>query len=371
MTAITKTDLKLPKIGEPQIELLERLCNANAVSGDEGEVRKIVLEQVRAVLENRPGEVKTDALGNVLVTLPGQGEEQDRLRVMLDAHMDEVGFMITNDEEKGIYRFDTVGGIDLRYLVGKPVLIGHDHIPGVIGAKPIHLTKPEETRNALTLDTLRVDVGPGGDKVKVGDRATFATRFKRVGAGFRAKALDDRIGVATLIELIKNTPPNIDLLAAFTVQEEVGLRGARVAAYTLNPDLAIAIDSTPAYDLPAFDAEPDEPETSYNTRLGAGPALYIADSATLSDPRLIRHFMETAEAYGIEYQVRQPGGGGTNAGSIQLQRGGIPSMSISVPGRYHHSPMAISRLSDWQNTLSLVYAALSNLSAGILSVDRA
>jgi endoglucanase len=183
----------------------------------------------------------------------------------------------------------------------------------------------------------------------------------------RGKALDNRLGVATLIELVKHTPPNIDLQAAFTVQEEVGLRGARVAAFAFNPDLAIVLDSTPAYDLPAWDADEN---ARYNTHLGAGPAIYVADSGTLSDPRLIRYFIETAEENEIPYQVRQPGGGPTDAGTIHRVREGIPSISVSVPGRYHHSPAAIVRLSDWQHTWNLVATALSRLTPDVLAGDR-
>jgi len=190
-----------PRIGAAQIKLLERLCNASAVSGDEGEVRSIVLEQVQAALKDRQGSiVKVDALGNVLVTCPGTEDASGkRLRVLLAAHMDEVGFMITQEEEKGIFRFDTVGSMDLRQLVGKAVWVGREHTPGVIGAKPIHLTQREERNNVITLETLRIDIGLGNNKTKVGDRATFATPFSRVGPSLRAKALDDRLGVATLI----------------------------------------------------------------------------------------------------------------------------------------------------------------------------
>ena len=362
MTVSSNGEYRPPEIGAAQIELLKQLCNACAVSGDEGEVRKIVLEQVRPVTS----EVKVDALGNVLAIKRGTGD--NRLRVMLAAHMDEVGFMLTNDESEGIYRFGLVGGIDQRQLAGKPVLVGHDHIPGVIGAKPIHLTDAEERKSNISLDGLRIDVGPGSPKVKVGDRATFATAFAQVGPSFLAKAIDNRIGVATVIELLKHAPAHLDLLAAFTVQEEIGLRGAHVAAYALDPDLAFAIDSTPAYDLPTWDgAENDQ----YNARLEAGPALYVGDRATLSDPRLIRHLVETAEALGIPYQLRQPAGGGTDAGAIHKQRAGIPTVSVSVPGRYHHSAIAIARLSDWQNTLALLHAALSRLNPNLLSSVRA
>jgi endoglucanase len=259
MTRKTRSsDSSAPKIGRTQIRLLERLTNAGAVSGDEGAVRKIVLEQV----EPHADEVRVDAVGNLLVTRRGQAEA--RLRVMLAAHMDEVGFMLTHDDGGGVFRFETVGGLDVRQLPGKAVWVGREKFPGVIGAKPIHLVKAEERKKSISLDELRIDVGAIKDKVKVGDRAVFATPFKRLGPSLRAKALDDRLGVATLIELLRHAPPNIDLLAAFTVQEEVGLRGARVAAYALDPEVAIVLDSTPAVDLPTWD---DEENTRYNTRL--------------------------------------------------------------------------------------------------------
>jgi endoglucanase len=348
-------------IGAAQIRLLEKLTQACAVSGDEGEVRSIVLEQIRPLVD----EVKVDPLGNVLAVKSGSTEP--RLRVLLAAHMDEVGFIITHDEGDGIFRFDLVGGVDVRLLPGKPVWIGKEHVPGVIGAKPVHLTNSEERKSAHSLDSLRIDAGPGeGSKVKIGDRATFATKFSRLGPSLRARALDDRLGVATLIELLKDPPQNIDLLAAFTVQEEVGVRGAGVAAYAMNPDLAIALDSTPANDLPAWDGSEN---TRYNTRLGAGPAIYVADRRTLSDPRLVRHLVETAESAGIPYQIRQPGGGGTDAGAMHKARAGIPSVSVSVPGRYHHTPAAIARLSDWKHTLALVHRALWRLQVDAFKVE--
>jgi len=345
-------------IGRSQIRLLERLSNACAVSGNEGEVRRMVLDAVRPLAD----EVRVDALGNVLAVK--RGTAPDRLRVMLAAHMDEVGFMLVQDDGDGLYRFETVGGVDPRWLPGKPVWVGREHLPGVIGAKPIHLTRADERRRAIPLESLRVDLGPGGKgKAQPGDWATFATPFRRVGRTLRGKALDDRLGVATLIELLCHAPPNVDLLAAFTVQEEVGLRGAKVAAYALNPDLAIVLDATPAYDLPTWDGAEN---TAYNARLGAGPAIYVFDRATISDPRLIRHLMETAEAEGIPYQLRQSGGGGTDAGAIHKQRAGIPSVSVSVPVRYLHTPISLCRVDDWEHTLRLLDAALRRLAPALL-----
>jgi tetrahedral aminopeptidase len=349
---------KAPAIGAEQIALLERLSNACAVSGEEAEVRAIVLEQLKPVAD----EIKVDALGNVLVTRKAKAEKP--LRVMVAAHMDEIGFMLVDSDDNGTFSFAPVGGIDVRTLVGKPVLVGKEHVPGVIGAKPIHLTEEGETEHKIPIDALRIDVGLGGkNKVKVGDRACYATRFEQVGPSLRGKALDNRLGVATLIELVKHAPENIELLAAFTVQEEVGAGGAHVAAYAFNPDMAIAVDSTPAYDLPVWD---ESENAFYNTRLDAGPAIYISDAGTLSDPRLVRHLANTGDALGIPYQFRQPGGGGTDAGAIHRQRSGIPSVSVSIPGRYAHTAVLLCRLVDWQNTLALLYCALARINPDIL-----
>ncbi|HEX9089861.1 MAG TPA: hypothetical protein VF831_00145, partial [Anaerolineales bacterium] len=271
------------------------------------------------------------------------------------------------DENDGSYRFESVGGLAAADLAAKVMWVGKEHIPGVIGIKPVHLSEAEERKKTFSMDDFRLDMGSSTDKVKVGDRATFATTFVHQGPSLRGKALDNRLGVATLIELVKHSPSQIDLQAAFTVQEEIGLRGARVAAYAFNPDLAIILDSTPAYDLPAWDVDEN---VRYNSRLGAGPAIYVADSGTLSDPRLVRYLMEIGETNKIPYQIRQPGGGGTDAGAVHKQREGIPSVSVSVPGRYHHSPAAIARLSDWQNMCNLVANALFNLTPQVLAGER-
>lgn len=353
---------QIPDVGEEQIKLLEKLSNAISVSGEESEVRSIVKEELSEIADD----IRTDALGNVLVTK--KAKVSNPIRVMIAAHMDEVGFMLVSDDGEGLFRFEVVGGVDNRQLVGKPVLIGKDKTPGVIGAKPIHLTTADERKNPIPLENLRIDVGLGSpNKCKVGDRATFATKFETWGPSLVGKALDDRLGVATLIELVKNAPENVELLAAFTVQEENGLRGARVAAYSINPDLAFVLDSTPANDLPVWD---DEENGRYNVKLNQGPAIYRMDAATLSDPRLIDYLVKIGAEYNIPYQFRQPGKGGTDAGAIHKQRGGIPSVSISVPGRYAHTAVLIARKSDWKNTLALMYLALSNLTREVLSVDR-
>jgi endoglucanase len=255
-----------------------------------------------------------------------------------------------------------VGGIDERHLVGKQVIVGKDHTPGVIGAKPIHLTDAGERSHPVDVESMRIDLGLDG-KAKAGDRATFATKFKRVGPSIMSKSIDDRIGVAVLIELLKNAPDTIELCLAFSVQEEIGLRGATVAGYYFEPDLAIAIDSTPARDLPDYEGRENY---TYNTRLGLGPAIYPAHSPVISDPHLVSFLVEVGTKHKIQYQFRQPGGGGTDAGAIQQVRSGVPVVSVSVPHRYTHSPISISRVDDWKNTLNLLHVALQEISPSLI-----
>jgi endoglucanase len=338
------------RIGSDQISLLESLSNAVAVSGDEGEVRTIVLQNLR-----RLGcAYRVDAMGNVLVEIPAQRE--NARRVMVSAHMDEVGFMLVAEDGPGLYQFDVSGIIEVRQWLGKAVWVGKSHQPGVIGLGPIHLTSKHDRQSPPPLSSLRVDVGPeGGKTVKLGDRGTWAARFSTRGPSLVGKALDNRLGVATLVELIRLKPAGVHLLAAFTTQEEVGLRGARVSAYSLEPESAIAVDCTPAFDLPRWDGSEN---AAYNSRLGAGPAIYLADKRTIADPRLVAYLESTATRHGIPCQYRQPGGGGTDAGAIHRTRGGVPSISVSVPGRYAHSAAGLCRTADWENTLRLLFHAL-------------
>ena len=358
-----KTSDRKAAMSKVPVKLLEKLSNTVGVSGNEDEIRSIVIDQVKDYVD----EYKIDALGNVLAIK--HASRKDALRVMFAAHMDEVGFMLVEEDSEGLFAFEPVGGIDPRQLLAKPVLVGKDHIKGVIGSKPIHLTSPEERRSATPMSKLRIDVSPGNaSKVKVGDYATFATRFQRMGDSLFGKALDDRLGVATLLELARLNPGKLEVLFAFTVQEEIGLRGARVAAYDFAPDMAFVIDSTPAFDTPLPDEE--EENTQYNCRLGAGPTIYLADAGTISDPRLIRFLVQLANENNIPYQFRQPGGGGTDAGAINVNRAGVPSVSISIPGRYAHSPILHAKVQDWQNTLDLLQLILTKADRSILAVDR-
>ena len=343
---------------------LKQLSNANGVSGDENAVRKIVIDRIKDHVDD----LRVDTLGNVLAVKrarPGPARSARRMRVMLDAHMDEIGFMIFGANSDGSLMFRAVGGIDDRILPGKAVLVGPDRIPGVIGIKPVHLLNDEP--NVLKIEDLAIDIGAASESeansaVTIGQTATFATEFRAWSGAASGKALDDRAGCAVLIEILRGPRLPVDILAAFTVQEEVGLRGATVAAHTFDPDAAVAIDATPANDLPpAIDQD-----VSPNTRLGHGPALYVMTRHDLSDPRLVKHFMTMGDMLKIPYQIRQPGGGGTDAGGIIPARSGVPTISVSVPTRYLHSPASLIYLKDVRSTLALVRESVARLTSQVL-----
>lgn len=351
-----------PSIGEKQIKLLEILSNACGVSGDEGNIRKIILSEIKPIVDD----LQIDALGNILAVKRGVGKNLPR--VMVSAHMDEVGLIVHHIEGEGFLRFRIIGSLDPRQLPGKQVLVGKEQVLGVIGEKPPHLTSDSEQAAIPVEDELWIDVGPANAaKIRLGDRAAFATKFIRHNGTIIGKALDNRAGVVSLITLLMHAPKNIDLLAAFTTLEEIGQRGAIGAAYTLEPDLAFVVDCTPAKDLPMWDGSEN---TRYTSKINEGPAVYTENRDMLSDPRLIKFLRNTAKTYQIPYQLRQPGGGRTDASKIHQQRGGIPSITISTPVRYIHSAASKIMVEDWQNCLSLVHAALSETTRGILEQTR-
>ncbi len=351
----------LPTLTQKDFDLLEELSNACAVSGNEREVRRIVRREIYPIADS----FEIDALGNVIAVK--KAKTPGSVRVLISAHMDEVGFMLVDEEDPGIFRFRPIGGIDPRALAGKAVLVGPEHLHGVIGACPIHLTTPEERKKTIKEKDLRIDIGGKNDSIKLGTFAYFATAFSRMGSSICGKALDNRLGVCNLIRIFRDCPDNVELIAAFTVQEEIGCRGARVAAYGRNPDLVIAIDSTPANDLPSWDGA----ESSiYKSKVDHGPAIYTLDSGTLNDHRLISYFRKISDEYGIPSQLRQPAPGGTDAGALHLTEAGYPGISISVPGRYAHSAASIARISDWEAHLQLLLVALANLDKELFSKPR-
>ncbi len=340
-------------------ENLKKLTEAVGVSSAEKEVRLLIRDLIADVVD----EWRVDTMGNLIARQAGTGELD--LRVLVDAHMDEVGLMVTEVESSGMLRFDTVGGIDDRTLLGKVVQVGPNKVIGVIGAKPIHLLRGSQHKEIVKSEAMRIDIGAGsGDgasaKVKIGDTAAFVTDYEEWGTTAVGKAFDDRAGCAALIELLRAGPYPFELIATFTVQEEVGLRGAQVAAYGVKPDAALILECTPAYDLPNKD------DVSPNVALGKGPSIYVMDGVTIQDPRLVQHITRTAAANEIPFQIRQPGGGGTNTAVIQRLHGGIPSATIAVPGRHAHTPTMMINLRDYEYVVQLARLTLQTLTPEIV-----
>jgi putative aminopeptidase FrvX len=342
--------------------ILKALSEAVGVSGDEGNVRALVLDTVQEHVD----EVKVDALGNVLLLKRGTGRPSSagpgsrRLRVMLDAHMDEVGLMVVGHDSDGFLRVRTVGGIDPRLLPGAILQVGPERIPGVIGVKPIHLLRGDEGQKVSKIDDLVVDIGARSKEeaqklAPLGTYAAFATQFRELGPTVSGKAFDDRAGCAVLVELLRGERFAFDLHAVFAVQEEVGLRGARVAAYAVDPDCAFALEGTVADDIPK------DKDVSPTTELGKGPAITVMDHSFIADRRLVRLLTDTAKELGIPYQFKQPNVGGTDSGAIHRAREGVPSVTVAVPCRYIHSPVALLSLDDFENTVRLMREALSRV----------
>jgi tetrahedral aminopeptidase len=335
-------------------ELLKSLTEAVGVSGDEKEVRLLL----RDLIADHVDEWRVDTMGNLIAFKKGNGESD--LSVMVDAHMDEVGLMVTDITSDGTLKFTGVGGFDDRALLGKMVQVGKKKRIGVIGAKPIHLLSSSERERVVKMEAMRIDIGAknkdaAGKLVNIGDRAAFITPYEELGPTALGKAFDNRAGCAVLVELLRATPYPFDLVAAFTVQEEVGLRGAEVAAYGINPDVALVLESTPAYDLP------NDNDASPNVALGEGPSIYVMDRHTIQDPRLVAHITRVAAENEIPFQIRQPGGGGTNTGAIQQSRGGIRAATLAIPGRYAHTPAMLINLTDYAHTVQLAEATLRSL----------
>lgn len=340
-------------------ELLKNLTEAVGVSGEEKEVRLLI----RDLIADHVDEWHVDAMGNLIALKKGTGAVD--LRVMVDAHMDEVGLIVTDYDSNGTLKFSGVGGFDDRALLGKVVQVGPQKITGVIGARPIHLLNASQRNSIVKMDAMRIDIGAkskdaASGKINIGDRAAFVTEYEELGPTAVGKSFDNRAGCAALIELLRERPYPFDLIATFTVQEEVGLRGATTAAYGVQPDVALILECTPAFDLPNKD------DVSPNVALGKGPSIYVMDSGTLQDPRLVSHITQTAADNNIPFQIRRPGGGGTNTAVIQRVRGAIPAATIAVPGRYAHTPTMMINLDDYANVVKLAKATLLNLTEEIV-----
>ncbi len=362
-----KTQQRNGKAAEPHadavhavnVALLKRLTETPGVAGREERVRRLVIEELKPLVD----EIKVDALGNVVAFKKGKGDR----RVMLAAHMDEIGFMVRYLDEHGFLRLQPLGGFDPRVLMAQRVLVhtaGGESLRGVLtpASKPIHLLGDEKP-GAPKLEEFYVDLGLPVEQVRklvsLGDPVTLDRTLERVGDRVISKALDDRSGVFTMIEALRKLGKHqVNVLAVATVQEEVGLRGATTSAYSVQPDVAIALDTTLAVDTPGM------PETEAVTRLGEGVAIKMFDSSFIPNYKLVRHLRDVAEKHAVRHQLEILPRGGTDAGAMQRARAGAPAITISIPSRYVHTVNEMADLGDLDAASTLLARYLEDAHAG-------
>ena len=337
-------------------ELLKKLCTADSISGDESEVRKIILDEITPYAD----EISTDNLGNIIVLKKGENKTESKL--MLSAHMDEVGFMVTDVTSDGYIKFDEVGGIDRRVVLGKSVTVGKNKVSGVIGIKPVHLSKGDERSSVPNFSEMYIDIGATSREdalkfVRLGDSINFVSIFNRNDYTVKAKAIDDRFGCLVLIEMIKRNLP-YDMYFTFVVQEEVGLRGAKTAAYTVNPDYAIVVETTTAADVPGVE------ESKQVCNLGKGAVISVMDRRTVYDKRMVEMAFESAERIGAKAQYKRAVAGGNDAGVIHQSGGGVHTLAVSLPCRYLHSSVTVADVNDCDDVMNIVYDLSCHIAGG-------
>ena len=336
------------------LENLERLCSFNGISGRENAVADEIERQITGYCT-----CYRDNLGNIIAEK--QGKKRSNYKLMISAHMDEVGMIVTGITSDGMLRLATVGGIDSRVILGRGVTVGSG-ISGVIGTKAVHMQSAEERGTAVSADDLFIDIG-AKDKadaeqlVSLGESVTFDSPFIRFGNGFiKGKAIDDRFGCALMIELIRSEP-EYDTTFVFCTQEEIGLRGAKAAAYSVNPDFAIVCETTTAADIAGV---PSEKQVCV---LGKGAVVSYMDRHTMYDKELYDLAFQTAEEQKLSCQTKSMVAGGNDAGAIHTAHGGVRTMAVSIPCRYLHSPSCVIQESDMQSCLDLVKAMAERIQA--------
>ncbi len=342
------------------MKLMRELCLASGVSGSEDEVADIIERELKDVADT----IERDNMGSIIATKKGSKKAP---KVMLAAHMDEIGFLVRFIDDKGFIKFSKIGGIVDSILVNLTVTIhssvGEDVI-GVIGSKPPHVTKPEERKNVIPSDELFIDIGAKDKEdaekmVAVGDVITFNSLFVEYPNNLiMGKAMDNRAGCYVLIEVLKRINTDATVYCVGTVQEEVGLKGARTAAFKLNPDMAIALDVTLSGDHPGI--KPEEAPVV----IGKGPSIIISDAGgrgILASESVKEMLIKAGDENDINYQLEVSDGGTTDGSAIQLVREGIPAGVLSVPTRYIHTPVSVCSMDDIESTIELIVAAINNL----------
>lgn len=330
------------------LEIIKELCLLPGISGRENAVRDYIIEQIKDCAE-----YSVDPLGNLIVYKKGKKTANNK--VMLDAHMDEVGFIVTAITSEGFLRFTKVGGIDSRVILGRKVKVGDKAVNGVIGIKPIHLVEKSAEADIPKADDLYIDIGAKSreeamEYVRLGDSIWFESDFIEFGDGFiKSKALDDRAGCAILVEMIKSEL-EYDMWFSFSVQEEIGTRGAQTAAFTVAPDYAIAVETTTAADISGVK---DEKRVCI---CGKGGTVSFMDRSTLYSRELFDKAFEIAEKEAIACQPKTMVAGGNDSGAIHKSRGGVKVLTVSIPCRYLHSPSCVIKYEDAVESLRLVRA---------------
>lgn len=344
---------------QKSIELLKELSNVFGPSGNEEDVAAILNRE----LEECADEIRVDKLGNMFFNHEGK---EGYPKIMLSAHMDEVGFIITFVEEDGFLRFDTLGGITNSIMPGQRILLRGDkgYLRGIIGTKPPHIMTPDEQNKMIPKEDLFIDIGADSLKQaqkKGADVATmgvFDAEFTDLGDGyFRGKAFDDRTGCTVLAEVfrsMKNSPYNI--VAVGSVQEELGIRGARTAAWQVDPDYGLALEGTFVADVP--NTRPDR----VSSKIKGGPVITVLDRTSLSHPRILKALVKAGREKSIPFQFKKVMVGGTDAGAIHLTKAGVPSGTVAVPCRYIHGPASILHIDDLKNTTRLVSEFVKTIS---------
>ena len=323
---------------------LETLCNINGISGDEGAVRDYIISQIEGLCE-----YSVDPLGNIIALCKGKKHSDKKL--MISAHMDEVGFIVTYITDSGLIKFAPVGGIDKRIAFGKRVRIGKVGILGVVGGKALHHLEGDEKSKAVKFDRLYIDIGANSREeaekyVSLGDSIHFDNSYVLLGDKIKSKAIDDRAGCAVMLDMIRQGAM-YDTYFTFVVQEEIGLRGSTAAAFTVDPDYAIVLESTTAADIPASSDDKRVCE------LGKGAVVSFMDRSTMYDKTLYKLAFDIASEKGIAFQTKTMVAGGNDAGAIHKSRGGVKTAAISVPCRYLHSPSCVISKSDLMSVRSL------------------
>ena len=335
------------------LELLEKLCTACGISGDEDEVRSIILKEIEGFAD----EIKTDNSGNILVFKKGRKTPQKKL--LISAHMDEVGFIVTYINADGTLKFEAVGGVNDSAAFARSVRIGKNKLPGVVDAKPTHLLKADERKKCPPISELYIDIGAASGEeaekyVSIGDSIVFDSTFDNRCGRVISKALDDRFGCLVLIEMIKSEL-EYDMYFSFVVQEEVGLRGARTAAFTIAPDLAIVVEATTASDVPFAE---DEKRVC---NVGGGAVISFMDRSTIYDKEMYRIGMDCAKEQGVRAQTKTMIAGGNDAGAIHCSRGGVRTMAVSLPCRYIHSAFSLASTEDMDSVIAVVKASAERI----------